>query len=436
MLTPLSWWGTLGIGLTMAGLLQRRMSGKPVLRPFIWLLPMGLLCGWVLLSSFNPSFTVTSFYEQLVFRPVQHFAWLPSSIVPIQSRAECWLYAGLYCTGFNLALNLSHRSGIQKILVITSVNAGLIAVFGTLQKLVGSDIFFGLQHSPNLSFFGSFIYHNHWGPYALMHIAMLLGLVESLSRKDRGRGFWHSPAVAVLLAAMLLGAAIPLSTSRSSTVMLVLLLGWGLTHSGIRLRQANQHRGTNSNLPMIGLGVGTATVLGFIYLVSGDTIRSRMSDTVSQLTDKSERTYADDRLHLYQDTIMFISQKPWTGWGLDSYSVVWRRENTRPLSTDGPITRYKNAHSDWLQILTEVGIIGGTLLLAVIVVPLWQMRRRIGNDPLANYTLLGAAMIALYAAVEFPFDNPAVTLTFWVGLFVSMRLLQLSPSKTPRSTHE
>ena len=73
-------------------------------------------------------------------------------------------------------------------LFILTVNALLLAVMGTFQKLAGAPgLYFGLQPSPNEAFFATFIYHNHWGAFILLSTAAALGLLFHYARRTDHR---------------------------------------------------------------------------------------------------------------------------------------------------------------------------------------------------------------------------------------------------------
>lgn len=425
MQMPMMLWGSAAIVLTAAGLIHRRNLGRSVSWPLTCLLPAILYGLWVALSSFNPSFVLTTFYDSIVYRPTDSISWLPSSAIPSESRSELWLHLGLFLSAFNIALNIDRRHFLVSLLYVSTLNAIFIAIFGTVQKLTGSDIFFGWKTSPNPAFFGSFIYHNHWGPFALMNISALMGLVTPLARRSRGRGWTNSPAMAAILGIILLSMAIPLSTSRSTTILLLILLGIALTHAFRTFRRKARETGANTARPMLMIGLGLTALVIYLFVVGGPIIGDRIQATRDQLTEAPEGSYAADRFLLYADTWEIFKQHPIAGWGLETFPLMWRRMNTRPIDTDGPIMRYEDAHSDWLQSLAETGSVGTLLLLGTWWAPFWVMRGRFRSDPIGTYLLIGTSLVAVYACVEFPFANPAVVLTFWTFLFVAMRLSQL-----------
>ena len=116
--------------------------------------------------------------------------------------------------------------------------------------------------------------------------------------------------------------------------------------------------------------------------------------------------------------------KPWFGWGLESYGAVFRIYNTQLDRYDGRHfwqPYYQAAHSDWLQSLAESGFIGTGLLMALGLTPWWRIRRGKGLSLVPNYLLAGCLLIVIYALLEFPFANPSVLIAFWSSLYLARR---------------
>jgi len=64
------------------------------------------------------------------------------------------------------------------------------------------------------------------------------------------------------------------------------------------------------------------------------------------------------------------AQKPWFGWGLESYAHVFRIFNTqRTAESQWWVVFYAEAHNDWLQALAEVGFVGTGLLALLVLLP-------------------------------------------------------------------
>jgi hypothetical protein len=91
---------------------------------------------------------------------------------------------------------------------------------------------------------------------------------------------------------------------------------------------------------------------------------------------------------------------------------------------------YVEAHSDWLQSIAETGFVGTTLLLLMTFIPFLSVPFRKLSHPLVGYPLLGCAIIALYAWIEFPFASGAVLITFWTVYFSAIRYARLQEIST------
>lgn len=436
---PLTLWGLLGALITAKILLD---PSRRKTRHFWLLLPWLLLVGQVLVSAMNPSFEVFTFYEQKSLRPVEHIPWLPSSARPAESIKHLALYSVIYLSMFNLLIAVRFRRTLRRIALFVFINGAVLAVFGTLQKLTGSDIFFGLESSPNPAFFATFIYHNHWGAYAILVATLGMGIVVHRARETRHTGLAHNPAVFLVILVFFILITLPLSSSRSSSLLGASLAGVGILYLLRRVFQATRKDPTRrySLVSLIGLLAIAGSVA--IYRTAEPVIKQRFADTVQQvkgeehyaLTESQKVFYGDARFRLYEDTLTMISDRPIFGWGLGNYGFVFMRYNTQST----PISRwpviYMDAHSDWLEALAEVGAVGAVLLLMILLPTIWLACRGLFRRAESGFPFLGVLAVAAYAMVEFPFANPAVFLTFLLTLFFTCRLATIEMINHQRST--
>ena len=308
------------------------------------------------------------------------------------------------------------------------VNALALAVMGTFQKLAGATgLYFGLQRSPNIEFFSTFIYHNHWGAYVLLCVAGALGLLFHHARHPGHDGERHSPVLLGLVVTLFLAAAVPLSTSRSGTLMVFALLTGALLHWLRRLGRARRAAGRSIAAPMAAVVAVFLISLTGIYLLGRPIIDRRVDTTRRQIEAIRLRGDLGSRTQLYSDTWRMAQEKIWFGWGLGTYGTVFQIFNQQ-LSVEGWVPFYAEAHSDWLQALAEVGLVGTALLVLLGAMPLAATLRLGPPGPVPSYLLAGCGMVALYALVEFPFANPAVQEAFWVCFFTAVRYHKLTVS--------
>lgn len=422
-------WGAVGVLLFIVGCaLRARSAGGdaswPALR-YLW--PLWLYDLLVGASCFNPSFRETVIAGQPSLVLGDPVWWLPSAARPVLAWKELWQFNVLVLSCFNLYLALHRRRLVRTVLFVMAGNAVALAVFGTFQKLVHADgLWFGLVPSPNPRFFSTFIYHNHWGAFTLLNIGVCLGLLFHLLRRGGQRDVWHSPVLLGAVTTLLLAVSVPLSASRSCTVLAGLLLFGALAHFLARLIRRRREHHESVLLPVAGIVLAALLATAAIAWLSRDVIAQRARLTSQQLTRIAQEDTLNSRLTLYRDTWRMAAARPVFGWGLESYAHVFRIFNTqRTVETVFWIPFYAEAHNDWLQSLAEVGFVGTGLLALLLLGPLLSVPWRRVSSVLPRYLIAGAGIVLLYAWVEFPFANPAVMLTFCATIACAVRYAAL-----------
>ena len=418
-------WGAVGVLLFILACAKRgKATGSsaswPALR-YLW--PLWLFDVVVVASCFNPGFkeAVIAGQPSLVLGdPVK---WLPSAARPLLAAKELWQFNVFVLSTFNLFLVLHRRRLVRTVLFVMGLNAVVLAVFGTFQKLAHADgLWFGLVHSPNARFFSTFIYHNHWGAFTVLNTAVCLGLLFHALRRGGQRDIWHSPVLLGVLATLLLALSVPLSASRSCTVLTSLLLFGALTHFLLRLIRRRHEHHESALLPVGGIMLAAVLAVAAIAYLSREVIAQRTRLTSEQLTRIAREDTLNSRLTLYRDTWRMAAAKPVFGWGLESYAhVFWIFNTQRTVEHRFYIPFYAEAHNDWLQALAEVGFVGTGLLALLVLLPLLSVPWRRVNSVIPRYLLAGCALVLLYAWVEFPFANPAVLLTFCATFYCAIR---------------
>jgi len=409
-------WGVVGLVLLWP-VLRCRRGGVP--GSALW--PLGVFNLLVAVSCLNPSFTDVIRGGVVWMESQPAWPWLPSAARPALAWRELWQLDVVVLAAFLAGRVLRTRGQVRLALYALGGNAVVLAVLGTVQKLQQADgLWFGRVPAVNPLFFSTFVYHNHWGAYALLATGGWLGLGFEAWRRGGPRGPWLTAAPACAMAVLLLAATAPLSASRSCTVLAAVLLGVALGHA---IRRA----GGRSQGAALLAAVAALAAAGWIAHLGEKTITARWRLTAAQLDEMSRSETLNSRLQLYRDTWAMAAARPWTGWGLESYAHVFRLFNTQRAKEKLPGRPfYAEAHSDWLQALAEVGAIGTGLLVMLVVVPLRALRLGWrGWSPGAVYPLAACLMIAAYAWVEFPFANPAVMLAFWLNYFLALRYADL-----------
>lgn len=425
--TVLAVWGAGGVLITVAALLQTGEHGRDTRRRAWALLPWVLFGVLTLASCLNPSFQPITIEGQplLVHLGAPHPA-LPSTVNPALTFATWAFTAGAYLSAFNLWLVVRHRRPLRLLFLTAALNTLVLAVFGTVQKLLGRGYYFGLSTSPNPRYFATFIYYNHWGAFMVLFLAVTTGLLFHSARRilPRARDLWHSPFTAALAATIFIAASAPVSASRSATalaaVVATLATGQALWH----IADARRAQGRAAWPPILAvLLLGTATT-GAVGWLAHRSITERVADTREALA--AHESLLAGRERLYRDTWTLAMQQPAFGWGLESYGTAFMLIRPRSIFLDRQYeSSYVKAHSDWLQAVAETGFVGTACLLLMGLVPLAGLRWRMLRHPLVGYPLLGCGLVALYAWVELPFANGAVLIGFWTLFFAALAYARL-----------
>jgi O-antigen ligase len=421
-------WGSLGVFLTVAASVDRGPQGTDARRQLRGLWPFAAFNALVLLSCLHPSFTVKVFEGQslLAYQGATHPA-LPSTADPATSLRHLWLFDAIFLSCFNLTLVIQRRRALRVLLLVAAANGVLLAVFGTFQKLLSNGLYFGRVPSPNPRFFATFIYGNHWAAYVVLMIAIVAGLVFFYQQRHARGRLNGSPLPLGLMALLLMAMTPVICGSRAGTVLVLVLLAGGVSQVLVHLWRRRRADGDSVAWPLTGLALCVALTAGGAVYLGRAALRERWTDTQGQWQTGLVR----ERLALYGDTWTLAAAQPLFGWGLGNFDKAMLLARPRPVEPRRQYEHsYVDAHSDWLQSVTEVGFVGTLLVALCAVLPLRHLRVRHLAGSLVGYLLAGCGLILLYAAVEFPFGNPAVVIGFWTCLFCAVHHGRLQDRKT------
>ena len=168
---------------------------------------------------------------------------------------------------------------------------------------------------------------------------------------------------------------------------------------------------------LVALAVGAPGMVHRQYdrFVEGDRVRGTDSDLRSRLTNPGN----NGRIEEWRVALDAFSAAPVHGRGAGTYALEWDRR--RPQ-----IYQLEDAHSLYVEVLGELGLVGLLLVVAAIVVVLGGfLARARGADRVVGGALFGAGMTwALHAGVDWDWEVPAVT--FW--LFAAGGLALAAPA--------
>lgn len=280
-----------------------------------------------------------------------------------------------------------------------------LAIFGLTQSFTTTKVYWVRELAQSTAF-GPFINRHHFAGYMELALALPLGLLFAGSvEKDK--------RFAYVFAVALMGVALIMTNSRGGIISLVAEIMFLAAVTGLRGRKTREVQDKSQRIKSAALRTALALTLvvgmfAGVVLLGGESALSRFVGTVN----------SDDpttgRAHFWNVTVDIIKAHPIVGTGLGAFPSVYTRYDTR-----NGTYRLEQVHNDYLQILSDGGIVGAALAL-LFVVMLFRMgfARRETNDEYRSGIALGALAgcfaVLVHSFFDFTLHTTANALLFLV----------------------
>src|SRR5215210_75564 len=157
--------------------------------------------------------------------------------------------------------------------------------------------------------------------------------------------------------------------------------------------------------------MATALLVGLflgVLLLGGEFSITRFIDTVN--TDDP----TTGRAHFWAVTLDIIRAHPYVGAGLGAFGVIYTRYDTR-----NGLYRLEQAHNDYLQVLSDGGIVGAVLALSFVVLLFYKaISRAQSRDDfrrgVALAALSGCFAVLVHSFFDFTLHTTSNALLFLV----------------------
>ena len=300
----------------------------------------------------------------------------------------------------------------------------LLAIFGLTQSFTSPNKIYWLREMAQATPFGPFINRHHFAGYMELALALPLGLLVSGS-VAREKRIIYAFVAGLMAVALLMTNSRGGLISLGAEILFIAVIGFGVQNK----RSSITHRIKSVAVrATLALGLVVALLAGLVAL-GGEDALNRVVGTVNS-EDPST-----GRLHFWDVTVDIIKNHPIIGTGLGAFGVVYTGYDSR-----NGLYRLEQAHNDYLQVLSDGGIVGALLGLFFIVnlFRLGFMRRESRDEfrrGVATGAMAGCFAVLVHSFFDFTLHTPANALLFLVLAALATMNGRVEDAQTRRKTH-
>jgi len=308
-----------------------------------------------------------------------------------EMNAVHFLALGLFLSVTLTVLDRAER--IRRMVLVLTIFGFIFAFFAILQGVLSPTKIYGIYERQFAQPYGSFVNRHNFAAYMEMLVALPTAfLLTGVVKRDQ--------RLLYLTAIVLMAVSLFLSGSRGGLVALVaeLILMVMLT---------TPVRGTKKLVLRLALAAALLiAVVAGTFLVGGESSLTRIAESASSKDVSTNRT------HIWAVTFDVIKQNLPFGAGLGAFGVAYT-----PTDDRSGLERAEQAHNDYLQTLSDAGIvgllIGGAFLFLLVRTALRNVRRQ--NDfrrAVAVGATAGIFAVLVHSVFDFVLHTTAVAVLF------------------------
>jgi O-antigen ligase len=334
------------------------------------------------------------------------------SLYAAATRAEALRLLSVFLFFILMVDYLSTKERIRRIAIVMTALGVAVAVFAVIQKLTWNGYMYWFYPVPSGvssgvgQVWGPYLNHNHFAGLMEMIIPVSLGLfliaaarIQLRSRQSFSKNLIRLTSGPKLLtlaifffAAIIMGVVLLLSLSRGGMLglasALIVLIFLSLRINKIRSRV----------LLALGLGLVILTLVGVSSW-------NRVEPRFAELTDKSYNISRDD---IWLESLEIVKDYPLLGSGLGTFRYVYpmyQMTNSKVF--------FAHAENEYLEFLTDTGVVGVSLVLGIIVsfffivVRGWFRRSDVFLKSIAAGAIASCVAIMVHGLTDFNTRIPA-----------------------------
>lgn len=301
--------------------------------------------------------------------------------------------------------------------------AFIIALIGIGQSYIGKALW-------QRGTFGPFVNRNHFAGFLEMGLGLAGGLLA-------GRGVKRDqvPIYGCIIAVLLAGLVV--SASRGGMLAFV-------AEAIFLFIVARPERDTDSGEARPAVLRRAAALVLFIVMVSGVMILTGPEDLISNFSSLSIKTGTEvqvspnqnltdqyRRRDIWATTVQMIKDHPLAGVGLGAYPLAYTR-----YDQSSGVQRVEQSHNDYLQIVADMGIIGGLLALSFIALLFWRSFAALRTRDRRHRAIVIGALTGCFAIAVHSFVDFNLQVTANAQLFLALSALATASRSHEKASHE
>ncbi|MDZ4164453.1 MAG: O-antigen ligase family protein [Smithellaceae bacterium] len=340
----------------------------------------------------------------------------PVSLNPLATRQALFLFLSYAAVFFVIVSHYRTKAQVASLVKTILFMGFFLVIFAVLQKATWNGRIYWIYPvdeilKSGVRIWGPYISYNNFAGYMAMAIPLGMGLLihaapdlktlPNVPLRARIARFWASDKLEsftlYFLLLLIMTAALFMTFSRGGIISFVL--------SAIFFARITRRRRSLRKKTAL-LALLAAVILAAVVFASWAGLERRFADL--ELDHVS-------RLSVWQDSLGIARDYPAFGTGLGTFEDVYMR-----YQTTMPRIIFDHAHNDYVELLTDIGIVGFLLAAAMALffsLPLfrrWKEKRGMFGKCLGAGGLSSCVAIAAHSFVDFNLHIPANALLFAV----------------------
>lgn len=313
------------------------------------------------------------------------------------------------------------------------------AVFALVQHFTWNGSYFWLRATANgggAMVTGSFVNHNHFAGFMelLIPIPIALVIVNAVRQSKVLYAFAATIMTIAAIAALSRGGMISLAAG--GLFVLAAAVYKSRNDAGDDFYDTDDDEADEAQrLPwafnLAGGAIIAAAIAVGTLLVGSEPVLNRLTNNSIASSNAGAQNFDNARGWMWRNSWTIFRENPIFGTGLGAYQTAF------PIYSDGDGIRqygkefvFDRAHNDYLQILTDTGLIGGAFAVWFVGALLINLRRALRlrnalNSGLAIGLSAAVVSLAVHSFFDFNLQLPAIALLFLIVTAVISNLPSL-----------